>query len=134
MIENRPLSGRFIGIIQERYIRNRVKANTALKHSFSEPVLGHLRTEGAIRGIPFAFKEAEEICAKDLSGVERKLYTSYVLVFGAIEFILISGGIKARNIHESGHWKPLINLIAKVSPEAKSLIDEFDLHIDELKR
>lgn len=56
MIERRPLFGRIIEVLQDRYTANRLAQGTATEYSISEFALSYLKSRG-LRGIPSALKE-----------------------------------------------------------------------------
>lgn len=95
MVERMPLSGRIIGVLQRRYIANRLEQGTATEFSDSELVLRHIRTNG-LRGLPNALEEMrmKNRRAKETWGDYYRGNTGSMLLIDAIGFFLISIGIK----------------------------------------
>lgn len=118
-MEQQPLSGRIINLLQERYIQHRLATGTATAYSSSEPVLCPLRERGLIAGIPLAWQAVENIFGEksflslsgELTGKRRKIVTAIGLFTSMTEFLLITTGIKICQISENGDWKPLFNLL-----------------------
>src|SRR3989344_2173555 len=103
MSENQPLSGKIIGLIQDRYIQQRIEIGTAFPMSSSELVLSPLRTKGLLGGLSTAWREA-----RDLYG--SKLDTSIFLSLGAAEFFLIATGVRICKTDQDGNWEPFKGL------------------------